>query len=218
MSVFKHALANAKLLIIVLMLCFMCSMLLNSILGYFLYAVPNKITVYVPPRIPASGIDLKGGLPSDAEVFSFTYWTWQSLQTWPTDGYVDYKKNLNTFAPYVTPAFQLMLKKEGKTEYDAGFLHGHQQATFGASGSMYDPKNVKYIGHGTWLVHLNMRTINRVTPANGSGAFEGSHVDRDAETSYVFEVVQTNYAPNENYWHLQLAGYATQPKVIHIYK
>ena len=39
-----------------------------------------------------------------------------------------------------------------------------------------------------------MRTVDRIMPADGSSAFEGSHLARDAKTSFVFKVVGVNYA------------------------
>ncbi len=218
MSTFKHALGNAKLTILTLYVSLIISMGLNFYLGYCLYSVPFTQSLYIPPVIPISGMTLKTGVTEDSEVYAFTYYVWQSLQTWPVDGVKDYKDNIDKFSPYLTPEFKNVLEEQGKELYDQGFLYGHQQATFGANGSLYTAEDVKSLGHGTWLVHLDMRTINRVVPPNDSSAFEGSHVSRDAETSFVFKVVQTDYAPDKNPWHLAIAGFAVEPKVIRIYK
>jgi integrating conjugative element protein (TIGR03746 family) len=215
---FKQALANAKLLGLALLFCFLFSMLLNGFLGFCLYSVPKKLIVYIPPHIPESGLSLKGNQTSNSQVYSFAYYVWQSIQTWPVNGSDDYKKNLDRFAPYITPDFKNVLEKEGKDLYSQGFLYGHQQAMFGASDNVYKPENVKYMGHGEWLVHLVMRTVNRVAPIDQSKAFVASHVVRDAETSYVFKVIKTNYAPDKNHWHLVIAGYGVPPEVRKIYK
>lgn len=218
MTVFKEALANAKLVGLVLLLCFLISMALNGFLGFCLYSVPKKLSIYVPPHIPDSGLSLKGNQTSNSQVYSFAYYVWQSIQTWPVNGGDDYKKNLDQFASYITPEFKNVLEDEGKEFYSQGFLYGHQQAMFGAGDSLYKSENVKYMGHGEWLVHLIMRTVNRVSPIDQSQAFVSSHVVRDAETSYVFKVVKTNYAPDVNHWHLVIAGYEVPPKVNKIYK
>ena len=217
-SAFKHALGNAKLMILSLWFAFVVSMSLNFYLGACLFKVPSTQSLYIPPHIPLSGLTLKSGQTSNSEVYAFTYYVWQSLQTWPVNGLKDYKDNIEQFSPYITPEFNNVLRAQGKQLYQSGFLYGHQQAMFGANGSLYNPNSVRYRGHGTWLVHLDMRTINRVMPANGSSAFEGSHIARDAQTSFVFKVVRTNYAPDKNHWHLAMAGFAAPPKVIKIYK
>ncbi len=215
---FKQALGNAKLTILSLLIAFIMSMGLNFYLGFCLYKVPSQQSLYVPPNIPLSGLTLKAGKTSNSQVYAFAYYIWQSLQTWPVNGFKDYKDNIDKFSPYITPGFKNVLENQGKQLYNKGFLYGHQQATFGANGSLYNPKNVRYVGHSTWLVHLDMRTINRVMPPNGSSAFEGSHVVRDAETSFVFRVVRYDYAPDQNHWHLAIAGFAVEPKVVKIYK
>lgn len=218
MSAYKQALGNMKLTILSLSLAFIASMLLNFYLGFCLYKVPSTESLYVPPHIPDSGLNIKTGSIDKAQVYAFTYYIWQSLQTWPINGFKDYKQNIDKFSPYLTADFQNALKNQGKQLYKQGLLYGHQQATFGANGSSYDGKNVHYLGHGAWLVHLNMRTIDRVMPSDGSSSFEGSHVARDAETSFVFKVVKTNYAPDMNHWHLAIAAFALPPKVIKRYK
>ena len=218
MSVFKQALANAKLSILLLLLCFIFSMLLNIFLGVCLYRAAKYPAVYIPPHIPDSGLVIKSGKIANSEVYAFTYYIWQSIQTWPVNGSDDYKNNLDQYAPYITPAFKNVLENEGKELYNQGFLYGHQQTMFGANGGTYSPSDVKYLGHGAWLVHLTMRTINRVAPENNSKAFESSHVVRDAQTSFVFKVVRYAYAPDKNHWQLAIAGYEVPPKVNKIYK
>lgn len=218
MSIFRQSLANAKLTILSLSLAFIASMLLNFYLGFCLLKVPSSLSLYVPPHIPDSGLKLKSGKIDKEQVYAFTYYIWQSIQTWPVNGFKDYKKNLDKYSAYLTPDFQNILKTQGNLLYKQGLLYGHQQATFGANGSAYNPKDVRYVGHGTWLVHLDMRTIDRVMPSDGSQSFEGSHVSRDAQTSFVFKVVKSDYASDKNHWHLAIAGYALAPKIIRVFK
>ncbi len=218
MSIFKQALANAKISILLLLFCFVLSMFLNIFLGICLYRVPKKESIYIPPHIPNSGLTIKAGAISNSEVYAFAYYIWQAIQTWAVNGAEDYKKNLDQYAPYITPNFKNVLEQEGKALYAQGFLYGHQQMVFGAEGRTYSANSVKYIGHNTWLVHLDMRTINRIAAGDNNQAFVSSHVVRDAETNFVFKVVKYDYAPNQNHWHLAIAGYAVPPKVSKIYK
>jgi integrating conjugative element protein (TIGR03746 family) len=218
MSRFKQALGNAKLAILSLGFGLTLSFALNIFLGLALFNVPKQITVNVPPGIPASGMKIKANNVTPARIYAFTYYIWQSLQTWPDNGLNDYANNLKNFSPYLTVAFQNVLKEEGKKMNEQGFLFKHQQMTFGINGSSFDAKNVKYIGNGTWLVRLSMRTINAVAPPEEGKGFSESHVAMDAETSFVFKVVRYDYAPDKNLWGLAIAGFATPPKVEKIHK
>ena len=218
MSVYKQAFANMKLGALILFFCLMMSMALNFALGYWLYVTPKEQSIYVPPQIPTTGLTLKQKTISGSEVYAFAFYVWQSIQTWPVNGADDYKNNLAKYGVYLTPEFKNVLEREGKQMYNQGFLFDHQQGTFGDAGTSYSKKNVKYIGHGTWLIHLVMRTINRVSPANQGKAFAQSHVVRDAVTSFVFKVVQTKASPDFNPWGLAIAGYAVPPKEIKNFK
>jgi integrating conjugative element protein (TIGR03746 family) len=218
MNVFKQALGNAKLAILALGFALVLSFSINLFLGFALYRVPKTITVNVPPVIPDNGLRVKAGSVTPARIYAFAYYIWQSIQTWTHDGLNDYAANLKTFSPYLTSDFQNTLKQEGKKMNAEGFLFKHQQMTFGANGSGFDPENVKYIGDGVWLVHLVMRTINAVAPPNDTHAFSEAHVAMDAETSFIFKVVKYNYAPDKNKWGLAIAGYAAPPKTIKINK
>jgi integrating conjugative element protein (TIGR03746 family) len=218
MSRFKQALGNAKLAILSLGFALVLSFSINVFLGLALFNVPKEITVNVPPVVPTTGLKLKANTISPARIYSFAYYIWQSLQTWPDNGLSDYANNLKNFSPYLTVAFQNVLKEEGKKMNDQGFLFKHQQMTFGVNGSAFNPKDVKYIGNDTWLVHLTMRTINAVAPPEAGKGFSESHVAMDAETSFIFKVVRYDYAPDKNQWGLAIAGYAVPPKVEKIHK
>ena len=218
MTVFKQALANAKLFILLLLLIngILASVAFYAING--LINAPTKMDLYVPPAIPDTGMFVKVGEIPSSTVYSFAYYIWQSLQTWNTNGEVDYQKNILTFAPYLTDSFKDELKSESVALDNQGLLLNHEQETFNADNTGFDPNNVKYIGNNTWLVHLVLRTVNRVATDKDNGSFSESHVVQDATTSYVFKVIKTDAAISNNHWQLQIAGFAVAPKTITIYQ
>jgi len=218
MTVFKQALANAKLTILLLLF-------VNVLLaGIAIYAIeglnkaPTSMTFYVPPAIPNSGMITTLNNVPKATIYSFTYYIWQSLQTWLTNGEKNYKENLITFSPYLTSSFRNELSKEAQALDNQGLLLNHEQTSFGANQKGFESSSVKYLGHNTWLVHLVMRTINRIAIEKDNSSFSESHVVRDATTSYVFKVIKTNQVSAANHWHLQLAGFAIEPKTMTIYQ
>lgn len=211
MSYFKQALGNAKLAILALGFSLVLSFLLNIYLGFALFWVPKSMTVFVPPQIPGQGFHTKASQMSNSRVYAFTYYIWQSLQTWPNEGVADYKNNLKALSPYLTLGFKNTLVEDAKKQYEAGFLYKHQQLTFGVAGTAFEPRDVNYRGHGTWLVHLTMRAINSVSPPDDESGFESSHVASDAVTSFVFKVVQIPVS-QKNKWGLAMDGFASPPE------
>lgn len=212
MTVFKQALANAKLLFLSL---FFIILLLVGLCVYSVHgliSVPTHMTVNVPPAIPDSGLTLKANEVPTATIYSFTYYIWQSLQTWLSNGEQDYQKNLMTFSPYITDDFHNELSNEANGLDRQGLLLDHEQTTFNATQSGFTPDDVKYLGHDTWLVHLVLRSVNRIATKSGDASFATSHIVSDATTSYVFKVIKTDLAPRSNHWQLQLAGFAVPPK------
>lgn len=218
MTLFKQALANAKLTILLLMFIniLLSGIALFAILG--LNHVPSNMTFYVPPAIPENGIKLKSGEIPKATIYSFTYYVWQSLQTWLDNGENDYKNNLEKFSPYLTENFRNQLANEVTSLDSQGMLLHHEQTSFDATQDGFNPNNVTYLGHDTWLVHLVMRTVNRISIDKDGGSLSSTHIVRDATTSYVFKVIKTASVSSSNRWQLQLAGFAISPKTITIYQ
>lgn len=218
MTLFKQALANAKLTVLLLLL---LNLIWAAIAVYAITGLnnaPKTMTFYVPPAIPGNGFISKSGSVPKATIYSFTYYVWQSIQTWLTNGEDDYKSNLLTYAPYLTDSFRSELENESSALDSQGMLLHHEQTSFEATQDGFNPVNVTYLGHNTWLVHLVMRTVNRIAIAKDDSSFSKTHIVRDATTSYVFKVVRTNRVTAKNRWQLQVAGFAVPPKTMTIYQ
>ena len=218
MSPFRSALANAKLAILLLLIGLLLSFILNVFLGVLLYRVPKDMTVFVPPVIGKQGLSTKAGQLSNAAVYRFTYSTWVSLMTWTGNGIKAFPKNLQANAPFISVPFQNTLKAQMAAMNSEGFLYGHSQVSFGVNGSSYDPKNVKYIGNGTYLVRLVIRTTNYVNGRQDNAGFSAAHLVRDATTSFIFKVARFPVIKGFNTSGLKLIGFAAKPKVIKIYQ
>ena len=218
MTSFKHALGNAQLIILILLGALVLSFLCNVFFGVLLYKVPREMTVYVPPNIPQKGLYLKNDQIPDATIYRFAYQTWSNIMTWSQNGAEAFKDNLANNRLFLTNQFENSLKSEIQKINESGFLYKHTQIVMGANGGTFHPQDVKYIGNDTWLVHLDMRTINYVEGQSDTGGFSQAHVASDAENSFVFKVVRKPINQASNPIGLALAGYAAPPKIIKIYK
>src|SRR3546814_6156562 len=45
-------------------------------------------------------------------VYAFTFYVFQTLNRWPTNGEEDYARNLHTLSPYLTPSCQAFLRAD----------------------------------------------------------------------------------------------------------
>ena len=217
MSRFKQSLGNAKLAILSLFIALVLSFILNLCLGFMLFKVPTNMTVFVPPQIPDGGFEGKANEISAEQVYRFAYSTWTNLNSWSNDGSKAYPAKLTENAPYLTQTFQNVLKQDMSQMNEQGFLYHHTQISYGMAGSSFDAQDVQYTGNGTWLVHLEIRTINYVESTNQNGGFGVAHVASDAETSFVFKVTRFPIVKGYNTSGLVLAGYGVQPKVVKVY-
>jgi len=206
---FQDALENSRSLINTLLLVIALLFCSNIALIWALHETQSTVRVYIPPRVPASGITTTSGQVPKSTVFSFAYWVWQSINYWPKNGANDYTHNIKSFLPYLTPKFQVFLENDDNTRFSNDEVQDRIRTMMGVNGSSFSPADVEYVGHGTWLVHLTMRLTERMNT-------DGS-VIKDAEISYELRVVKYNADPKSNPYGLALAGFAVSPKRIKTY-
>lgn len=218
MTLFKQALANAKLIILLSLLFNLTCAAVTIYAVSGLIAVPKTMKVIIPPTIPDAGYTTVANKVPNQSVYSFTYYVWQSLQTWRKNGGEDYANNIKDFLPYLSLDFKNELSKEANTLDSEGMLLNHQQTTFEAESGGFSQDSVKYLGNDTWLVHLLLRTVNQISTNGEDKSFAESHVVRDAVTSYVFKVHRTSQVDRNNVWGLVISGYAVSPKTVKIYQ
>lgn len=166
----------------------------------------SNITVHVPPYIPESGLTMTQDEMPNTTVYSFAYYIWQSLNHWSNDGLQDYKQQITGFSPFLTPDFKLRLIEDYNNLLNQGELQDRIRLMQGNSGSEYNPEDVRYEGHDTWLVRLNMR----LTEMMGTNA----KVVKDIDMVYTLKIVRFDIDNKENPWGLAVAGFAEQPERI----
>ena len=201
---FLNALEQAKWHIVslygvIVLLVFIC---LGLILGW--HVTQTHLRINIPPQIPDNGITLNAQDIPKSTIYSFAFYIWQSINYWPKNGFVDYKKNIIDLSAYLTPKFLIYLKNDYNHRLANGEIQDRLRTMQGVSG--YDAMDVKYIGHGTWLVHLSMRLTERMDNT-------GNPV-KDAQIDYSLRVVRYNVSSDKNKWGLAVDGFFEDPKRI----
>jgi integrating conjugative element protein (TIGR03746 family) len=203
---FTNALEQSKWHIVslyaVILLLFILA--IGLIIGW--HSTQSEITIHYPPEIPTNGLTIKAHDYPKARIFSFAFYAWQSINDWQADGVKDYQNNIKNFSSYLTPRFKNYLINDYNQRYNSGEIQSRLRTMQGMNGTAFDFKNVMYLGHGTWLVHLNMRLIERMN--------NNSKRVKDVEVDYTLRVVRYQINATKNQWGLALDGFATNPKRI----
>jgi integrating conjugative element protein (TIGR03746 family) len=163
----------------------------------------SKITVDIPPQIPQSGLTITQGVVPKSTVYTFAYYIWQSINHWSNDGMQNYKGQIKHFSPFLTPDFKLKLIQDYNNLLNEGELQDRIRFMQGNSGSEYNPQAVRYLGHNTWIVHLNMRLTEMMN--------SNAKVVKDVQMYYTLKIVRFDTDAKNNPWGLALSGFAKSP-------
>lgn len=201
---FQDALANARLAIQISLIALSILFILNMGLIIGWHNAQQKITVYIPPQIPSSGLKQKANQIPTATIYSFAFYIWQNINYWPTNGSQDYKTAIEQFSPYLTPKFKNFLIRDYNERLNQGELQNRLRNLQGLNGSSFEIKDVEAVGHDTWLVHLHMRLAEHMN-MNGNAV-------KEIAIDYNLRVVGFDTNSNRNPWGLALDGFEQSPQ------
>lgn len=179
----------------IVILCVVCSGLL---IGWM--REPSDLTIHIPPDIQNGATIKVGSIPSSL-IYSFAYEVWQEVNSWPKDGEVDYKKNIQDYWAYFTPRFKAELLDNYADQKLLGQLQRIRYIQ-GLSGAAYDSANVRKIGNDSWEVNLKMHVTE----------YKNNQVVKDVEVLYPLQVARINMASSINPYGLALTGFSSEPK------
>ncbi len=166
---------------------------------------PSRLTIYIPPDIQ-NGATLRVGTIPNALIYSFAYELWQEMNYWPSDGEMEYKKNIQSYSYYLTPQF----KAELLNDYDALKTTGQLDRIRylqGFNGGAYESSNIKKINNNTYEIDLPMRLTE----------YKNNQTVKDVEILYPLKVIRTNVSPKNNPYGLAIAGFIAEPKRVTTY-
>lgn len=204
MSPFRHALANAKLTIIALSFALCLSFIINIITCVGLITAPKRVRVFVPPKIPDSGVLLRQDDVSSEQVYTFTYYIWSMLNHWQTDGQKEYANNITQLRSYLTTNFYNLLMNDANQRNKGGELNSRMRTMVGLDSNAYQPQSVKVLSDGSWQVIIPMHLTETMAEKDGD-----VHVVKDVVMQYTFIVVRDSDAANV--WGLAIDGFANEP-------
>ncbi|MGV8399268.1 PFL_4703 family integrating conjugative element protein [Pseudomonas aeruginosa] len=206
MSRFKNEVAHLTSHVKTLRLGASALFVLALVLGGGWWSAPRDLTIHVPPDLRSGSTRKWWEVPPES-VYAFTYYIFQQLHRWPTNGEQDYARNLNALSAYLTPACHAYLQQDLDTRRAAGELRQRVRGVYEIPGRGYgdDPSaRVKAISDRDWVVTLDLN----------ADEYYGSEPVKRALVRYSVKVARSDQDPERNPFGLMLDCYSQPPQRI----
>lgn len=167
---------------------------------------PRDLTIHVPPDLRSGSVRKWWDIPPES-VYTFGFYVFQALNRWPTNGEVDYAKNLHALSPYLTPACQRYLDEDFIWRRDHGELKDRVRGVYEIPGRGFgeDPtRRVKVLSRSDWIVTLDLDVDE----------YYGGDLVKRAFVRYPLRVIRYDIDPQRNPFGLALDCFASAPERI----
>lgn len=157
MSKYKNALRSERFHIQSLRIIIIIQFIVNVFFGYGYYNVPKNLTIHNPPELRSGSTRAWWEVPPSS-VYAFTFYIFQQLNRWPTNGEIDYIKNIERLHDYLTPACYEFLKRDYEERNRLGELRERVRGVYEIPGRGFSVERVKVNSQDNWDVTLDLNT------------------------------------------------------------
>ena len=208
MSRFKNEVAHLKSHVKTLRFLGLALFLLALAMGAGWWSAPKNLMIHVPPDLRSGSTRKWWEVPPES-VYTFSFYVFQQLNRWPTDGEVDYARNIHAFSAYLTPACHAFLQRDYTLKRDSGELRRRVRGIYEIPGRGYgdDPTaRVKILSDSDWIVTLDI----------AADEYYGTEQVKRALVRYPIKVARSDIDPEKNPFGLVLDCYSETPQRIEI--
>ena len=206
MSRFKNEVIHLKSHVRTLRFFVLALFLIALAMGAGWWSAPKSLTIHVPPDLRSGSTRKWWEVPPES-VYSFTFYVFQQLNRWPTDGETDYARNIYALSPYMTPSCHAFLQNDFILKRDSGELRRRVRGIYEIPGRGYgdDPgARVKIVSDQDWIVTLDI----------AADEYYGTEQVKRALVRYPIKVARSDIDPEKNPFGLVLDCYAETPQRI----
>lgn len=206
MSRFKNEVVHLQAHIKTLRLGTVALFTLTLVLGFGWWSAPRDLTIHVPPDLRSGSVRKWWDVPPES-VYAFTFYIFQQLNRWPTNGEQDYARNIHALSPYLTPACQAFLRLDYEQRRNAGELRQRVRGIYEIPGRGFgdDPTaRVRVVSQRDWVVTLDV----------SADEYLGPEQVKRALVRYPLKVVRLDMDPERNPFGLALDCYSGTPQRI----
>lgn len=146
----KHIFSLRMVLIVLTVICLG--------VGYGWWSAPRDLNIHIPPDL-RSGSTRKWWEIEPSSVYAFGLYIFQQVNRWPTDGEVDYDRNLNQLVNYLTPSCKTYLQSDFEHRRNSGELRKRVRGVYEIPGRGYvdNPTlHVEQLSIDDWTVNLDI--------------------------------------------------------------
>lgn len=200
-SRYRHALTSERFHIQSLRIIILILLMIAMGFGYGLYSVPKQLTIHNPPDLRSGSTRAWWEIP-DSTVYAFSFYIFQQLNRWPTNGQVDYKRNIQALRAYLTPQCQQYLERDYENRDLLGELKHRVRGVYEIPGRGFQKSRVKVNSRDDWDVILDLAT-------------DEYYLDNPVKrvlVRYPLHVVRYDVDPESNPWGLAINCYRSQPQ------
>jgi integrating conjugative element protein (TIGR03746 family) len=176
------------------------------VMGGGWWRAPRDLTIHVPPDLRSGSTRKWWEVPPES-VYTFTFYVFQQLNRWPTDGETDYPRNLHALSAYLTPACRAYLQEDYESRRSTGELRQRVRGIYEIPGRGFGENptaRVQVVSDRDWLVTLDV----------SADEYHGSEQVKRALVRYPIKVVRSDSDPAHNPFGLMLDCYAQTPQRI----
>lgn len=206
MSRFRNEVAHLKAHVQTLRAAALASLLLATLLALGWWNAPRDLTIHVPPDLRSGSTRKWWDVPPES-VYAFTFYVFQQLNRWPTNGEEDYARNIHALSAYFTPGCRASLEQDFATRRDRGELRQRVRGVYEIPGRGYGDapaERVKVISADDWLVTLDL----------AADEYYGTEQVKRALVRFPIKVVRSDVDPQKNPFGLVLDCYSRPPERI----
>lgn len=176
------------------------------VMGLGWWRAPRDLTIHVPPDLRSGSTRKWWEVPPES-VYAFTFYVFQQLNRWPSNGEEDYPRNLRALSAYLTPGCQAFLQQDYEYRRSSGELRRRVRGIYEIPGRSYGESpttRVRMVSDREWIVTLDV----------SADEYYGSEQVKRALVRYPIKVVRLDVDPARNPFGLALDCYSGAPQRI----
>lgn len=181
-------------------------LLLALVMGLGWWRAPRDLTIHVPPDLRSGSVRKWWEVPPES-VYAFTFYIFQQLHRWPTNGEDDYARNIRALSAYLTPNCKAYLESDFTVRRDGGELRQRVRGLYEIPGRGFGDNpafRVKMLSQRDWLVTLDVT----------ADEYYGAEQVKRAFVRYPIKVVRADLDAEKNPFGLALDCFASAPQRI----